>query len=282
MKTPQKVDTINIAWRVLDAKYFGLPQQRKRLYLLAGGLDFYPEDVLFELHTNSFTDYPTFPLVREEDGHSFEVFRSYSDCLYSAYGTKWNGNAAAYNGSLFAVQDGRLRRLSPIECERLMGFPEGYTDISASTRTTRYQALGNSWAVPVVKWIGERLISETLPRLNITVEAYKLYAEHTKDGCYVFDFGREELVKFSDKTINCTSIPEEPRYKCLVDILSADAPKEIFISPVGCHGILRRKQERNMSINVRLEEVLTSISSQMSQEEIERRSRVQKRGKYSN
>lgn len=272
----------NIAWRVLDAKYFGLPQQRKRLYLLAGGLDFYPEDVLFELHTNSFTDYPTFPLVREEDGHSFEVFRSYSDCLYSAYGTKWNGNAAAYNGSLFAVQDGRLRRLSPIECERLMGFPEGYTDISASTRTTRYQALGNSWAVPVVKWIGERLISETLPRLNITVEAYKLYAEHTEDGCYVFDFGREELVKFSDKTINCTSIPEEPRYKCLVDILSADAPKEIFISPVGCHGILRRKQERNMSINVRLEEVLTSISSQMSQEEIERRSRVQKRGKYSN
>lgn len=38
----------NIAWRVLDAKYFGLPQQRKRIYVLGGGKDFYPENILFE------------------------------------------------------------------------------------------------------------------------------------------------------------------------------------------------------------------------------------------
>ena len=37
----------NVAWRVLDAKYFGLPQQRKRIYLLAGGKDFHPERVFF-------------------------------------------------------------------------------------------------------------------------------------------------------------------------------------------------------------------------------------------
>ena len=40
----------NVAWRVLDAKYFGVPQQRKRVYVLAGGKDFYPENVLFEKH----------------------------------------------------------------------------------------------------------------------------------------------------------------------------------------------------------------------------------------
>ena len=65
------------------------------------------------------------------------------------------------------------------------------------------------------------------------------------------------------------------------NIVSADAPEEIYISPVGCFGIIRRKQERNLKINSRLEEVLLSISSQMSAEEIEKRSRVQKRGRYS-
>ena len=105
----------NVAWRVLDAKFFGVPQQRKRLYLLAGGTDFFPENVLFEKHINDLQEFPETKLTFEKDGHRFEVFREYTDCLYSAYGTKWNGNAAAYNGSLFIVQDERIRRLSPLE-----------------------------------------------------------------------------------------------------------------------------------------------------------------------
>ena len=48
----------NVAWRVLDAKYFGLPQQRRRLYLLAGGTSFHPENILFELHEKEFPEYP--------------------------------------------------------------------------------------------------------------------------------------------------------------------------------------------------------------------------------
>ena len=136
----------NVAWRVMDAKYFGLPQQRKRLYLMAGGKDFKPEEVLFEAHHIEFPEYPSSPLSFSKDGHKFEVFREYTDCLYASYGTKWNGNAAATNGSLFVVQDGRIRRVSPLECERLMGFPDNYTDIPTARRTNRYQATGNSWA----------------------------------------------------------------------------------------------------------------------------------------
>src|SRR5699024_8141391 len=67
----------NVAWRVLDAKYFGLPQQRKRLYVLAGGKDFHPEEILFELHKGEFVEYPTGDLTFEKEGHSFEVFREY-------------------------------------------------------------------------------------------------------------------------------------------------------------------------------------------------------------
>ena len=253
----------NVAWRVLDAKYFGVPQQRKRLYVLAGGKDFNPENILFEEHKVKFPDYPTYDLVVEKDGHKFEAFRSYTDCLYSAYGTKWNGNAAAYNGSLFIVQDERIRRISPIECERLMGFPEGYTDISSATRTTRYQALGNSWAVPVVKWIGQRMVDTQLSDLKIIPDDLEDYVSILNDKSEFYDFGKDSLVPKNGKIINCTSIPEKCKFKNLLDILSPDAPEEIYISPVGCNGIVRRKQERNLSINLRLEEVLISIASQM-------------------
>ena len=86
-----------------------------------------------------------------------QAFKETSDCLTAAYGTKWNGNASATNGSLFAKQNMRVRRLTPMECERLQGFPDNYTNTPTSSDTTRYKALGNSMAVPVMKWIGQRI-----------------------------------------------------------------------------------------------------------------------------
>ena len=54
-----------------------------------------------------------------------------------------------------------VRRLTPKECERLPGFPDDYTDIKPKGKDTpdgpRYKALGNSMAVPVMRWIGERI-----------------------------------------------------------------------------------------------------------------------------
>ena len=56
----------------------------------------------------------------------------------------------------------QVRRLTPVECERLQGFPDGYTNIPwrgkpESPDGNRYKALGNSWAVPCARWIGERI-----------------------------------------------------------------------------------------------------------------------------
>jgi site-specific DNA-cytosine methylase len=137
-------------------------------------------------------------------GHVLPMaFQQTADCLTAAYGTKWNGNASATNGSLFAAQSigcfkgGQgsaaggigydehiaptlsaadsgsnrtpalmqgmaVRRLTPVECERLQGFPDNYTNIpwrkkDESPDGPRYKALGNSWAVPVVRWIGQRI-----------------------------------------------------------------------------------------------------------------------------
>lgn len=57
-----------------------------------------------------------------------------------------------------------VRRLTPIECERLQGFSDDYTAIPWRNKSAddcpdgpRYKALGNSMAVPVMRWIGERI-----------------------------------------------------------------------------------------------------------------------------
>lgn len=51
------------------------------------------------------------------------------------------------------------RYLTEIECERLQGFPDNYTNIPKASKSNRYKALGNSMAVPVMQWIGERIVS---------------------------------------------------------------------------------------------------------------------------
>lgn len=266
----------NVAWRVLDAKYFGLPQQRRRVYLLGGGKDFHPENVLLELGAmaiDPFKEQPkkeytlslfdelednpqpvSFELTKEINGHKIEAFRSYSDCLYAAYGTKWNGNAAANNGSLYFAQDGRLRRLSPLECERLMGFPDNYTLLPKCRDTQRYQAVGNSWAVPVIKWIAEKLdkgFEETfidhLPMIKFGDISLSLLEEFTKH--------------LGGKYINASKMPYDYTLANMVDIADTETAEKFYITSKGCEGILRRKYEYNTGMNERLEAVLKDCSN---------------------
>lgn len=273
----------NVAWRVLDAKFFGVPQQRKRLYVVAGGKDFSPENVLFERHSGRLGKFSAVPLAFEKGGKRFEVFREHTDCLYSACGTKWNGNAAAYNGSLFVAEEGRLRRLTPLEAERLMGFPDGYTDVAFARPTNRYQGTGNSWAVPVVRWIGERLFrAQGLEDVGMNKGDFALVAH-----CRAFDdaeyFGFDhEIVRLSDgREVNTTCTPERVVQSNIADVIDTDAEERVFISPVGCKGILRRAEERGIKMNGRLKEVMTRIAAQLPEDEIERISRIQPRGAHS-
>ena len=78
-----------------------------------------------------------------------------------------SANLGTHNSqTLFDMADGSMtvRRLTPTECERLQGFPDGWTDIPYKGKphpsdTVRYKALGNSMAVPVMRRIGERIIT---------------------------------------------------------------------------------------------------------------------------
>ena len=67
-------------------------------------------------------------------------------------------NGGGHQAVLSSMQ---VRMLTPRECERLQGFPDDYTLIQRRGKPAadgpRYKALGNSWAVPVVQWIGQRI-----------------------------------------------------------------------------------------------------------------------------
>jgi len=64
----------------------------------------------------------------------------------------------------YVAENLKVRRLTPEECELLQGFPKGYTKIPYRNKSRencpdgpRYKALGNSMAVPVMRWLGERI-----------------------------------------------------------------------------------------------------------------------------
>ena len=75
--------------------------------------------------------------------------------------------ATSQDQTLFQEKENEyiVRRLTPKECERLQGFPDDYTNIEYKGKPAadgpRYKALGNSMAVPVIRWIGERIEAVT-------------------------------------------------------------------------------------------------------------------------
>ena len=175
------------AYRVLDAQCFGVPQRRRRVFVVGHlGNDWRPPfAVLFEpesLRGNIKKGREAGQgVARCLKGKSNLSHREDPDTLIMAHETGpgwWNQSDKA--GTLRAEGENRpsrpsnivmahriggpngiVRRLTPMECERLQGFPDGYTAITYRGKPAsdgpRYKALGNSMAVPVVRWIGRRI-----------------------------------------------------------------------------------------------------------------------------
>lgn len=81
--------------------------------------------------------------------------------LSTGLGIRENGPSYGVNATLRALpgvaHDMVVRRLTELECERLQGYPDGWTD--GQSGSARYRQLGNSVAVPVVEWIARRVIA---------------------------------------------------------------------------------------------------------------------------
>ena len=67
-------------------------------------------------------------------------------------------NTATHHNIGGVIDHQVVRRLTPVECERLQGFPDGWTDGQADSN--RYKQMGNAVAVPVVEWIISRMVGE--------------------------------------------------------------------------------------------------------------------------
>jgi len=86
-----------------------------------------------------------------KEGRNFEASEELSYAL-----TNPGAGGRAHSRSLY---DGMgVRRLTPVECERLQGFPDGWTQLDGRTADgPRYKALGNAVTVPVIQYLGERI-----------------------------------------------------------------------------------------------------------------------------
>jgi len=161
-----------VAWRVLDSRHFGVPQSRTRVFIVGslGGADtagqvlFEPEccDRDYEKSRRDGTKLVS-PFSISVGNPRQGFVKKLAHCLYAESarhtGTDWSRNYVSY-------PEGRVRRLTPLETERLQGFPDGWTMPKTPINnvntldSARYHACGNAVSVPVAEWLGERVVSE--------------------------------------------------------------------------------------------------------------------------
>ena len=160
-----------VAWRVLDSRHFGIPQSRTRVFIVGtlGGAEAAAK-VLFEPECGDRDseksrpngEKPISPFAISVGNTKQGFVKKLAHCLYAESarhtGTDWSRNYVSY-------PEGQVRRLTPLETERLQGFPDGWTipDNAASQTedsldSARYHACGNAVSVPVAHWIGERIV----------------------------------------------------------------------------------------------------------------------------
>ena len=190
-------DKCEVAWRVLDAQYWGVPQPRKRIFLVAdfggrcaGEILFKPESVprnpaksesegqgiartttsslrksmhCYPLNTQIVTRRKSLDAAmgvgKDHDpaynllaAHCHAVFCSTGYAKYKeGFGTLRSSGGDIGGGSETLVAFPCVRRLTPLECERLQGLPEGYT--LGGSDSARYKALGNGMAQPCADFV---------------------------------------------------------------------------------------------------------------------------------
>lgn len=162
----------SVGWRVLNSKNFGVPQSRQRVYIIGCHRDVHgPGQILFEAErregdaqkgkSDGKTALSPFKTSIGEDGGDGPVYQSIAYCLYACSarhtGTDWSRTYVPY------PKRGQVRRLTPKECEGVMGFPAGWTLPPAGKfreddlDSLRYHALGNAVTPPVAEWLAHRI-----------------------------------------------------------------------------------------------------------------------------
>lgn len=145
----------DIQWQVLNSKYHGVPQNRERVFII-GHLRGTPRPEIFPIGGGGGKPERIQPEAEEKrqgfQGESQKRGRN-------------NGRSKGGGQSEGRLDSGRIRKLTPTECERLQGFPDGWTEYGIDedgneveiSDTQRYKTLGNAVTVNVVQHIFENL-----------------------------------------------------------------------------------------------------------------------------
>ncbi len=159
-----------VAYRVLDAQHFGVPQRRRRVVIVGclGDPGAASAEVLLEpagRRGDPRAGAPTRAMAAGGPGGCPGGGRREVVATIGLSGIGGNGGAddnAAQAGHVIVTDGGHdVRRLTPLECERLQGYPDGWTAVSngkTQADAPRYRQLGNSIAVPVFAWVANHLV----------------------------------------------------------------------------------------------------------------------------
>lgn len=167
-----------IGWRCFDSQYFAVAQRRKRIFIVGflGDRGERASEILaFEegrrryLRTRG-KEQPRIAVgtpkrTANDLIHTFSKARraqsveDYETWVERDFTNTLNAfdNATEVRATELVISQGRVRRLMPIEMERLQGFPDNWTEGQADSN--RYKQMGNAVSVPVAQWIAERMLS---------------------------------------------------------------------------------------------------------------------------
>ena len=237
----------SVAWRVHDAQYWGVPQRRRRIALVADFGGDTSHEILFERTGVSGDLTPRGeagerPAGGAESSVNPAVARSLTATPDVSHALRAKANCAyREDAETYLVQNMVVRRLTPLECERLQGFPDGWTDIGDYTDSTgkkrktsdsaRYKAIGNSIALPFWRWMFGRMAAylpegATLGSLFDGIGGFPLCWEDVHGaGTAIWAseieefpiavtkkrFGGENMIHY---TLNVEPLVEPPAYTC--------------------------------------------------------------------
>ena len=161
------------AYRVLDAQFVGgpraVPQRRRRVFVVASLRGWHACAKVLSISESLPGNIEKVRKIGEQypgetqDGpESWEPNCTVSGTIRSNPGSGWRSNGTPVEPVVF--NNLYVRRLTPIECERLQGFPDNWSRISWKGKPAeecpdgpRYKACGNSMAVPVMRFIGQQI-----------------------------------------------------------------------------------------------------------------------------
>lgn len=132
-------------WQILNAAHFGVPQTRERVYLV-GHLRGTDRPEVFPLPCSARASVGEDRCVAYQNRRNITTVSDCFGTLTCTYRGKPDGD-----GRPGLLVDGRVRGLLPIECERLQGFEDGWTEGIPTSQ--RYRCIGNAVCVPVVREI---------------------------------------------------------------------------------------------------------------------------------